>query len=1125
MKLECPHCHAVLEFTERRPSFCGYCGQSLSTIPGKAADAAPALHQPQSSPTVDFDPEGATVPPTAAPAENFEAHADPDFVGGYHLLRPIGSGGMGTVYEAEECTSGRHVALKLVSAGSSSRDAVERFRREGRLASAIQHPRCVFVLTTDEDAGRPYIVMELMSGATLHDLVKEKGPLAPDDAIAKILDVIDGLREAHQLGVIHRDMKPSNCFLEDNGRVKVGDFGLAKSLLGDSHLTKTGAFMGTALFASPEQVRADQVDQQSDVYAVAATLYFLLTGKAPHQTGDAAATLARIVADPAPSMRTLRSEVPAALDQVVLRGLERSRERRWRNLDELRRALLHVRPGQLRVGALGLRFAAYLIDWMLAFLIYLALFIAIKLVELARGGSSDPVPAWGYHALAGAIDFLYFAVLEGALGCSLGKRWLGLRIRRADLALGAAPGWGLVLLRTTIWYVLILLPWRLLDAGFESGAMPEIPELRPSVVVLALEVFTRLLGMALLFCTMRPGNGYQGLHDWLTGTRVVQVGTDAGTALAPEPVAPSGWATHLRRRVPAFVIDVALFAPFWLLYGVWAGAVPLGPEQGRSLTLLENVVLDLSLFLYWVVLEGFWGWSLGKRWLRLRVSQTEAEAAPGLVRGMVRALVVVAVFQATDSLTSVFATGSGDAGEILWFLGGLGMAVVLLGSTMRPGNGYRGLHELLSGTRVRVLPWPARRRALQSRQADRLTQGLSQPTSLPKRVGPFAVHGALRWTEEEKVLLGEDTALGRKVGILLQPLARGSVEAKRRDVGRPTRLRWLASGQQGEYLWDAFLAPAGSPLADVVSPDAPLTWAETRPLLEQLIDELLEACEDGTLPQTLGVDQIWVQPNGRLQLLGTALSEPSADAEPQPTGGEEERALELLRRVAVLALEGTSRPPGSPTEPVRAPLPEHAAVWLDRLLGVQEPYNALGHVQFDLTATRDRPTQVSRAARVAHLSLQALLHVPGLLVLFTAGGALLARAGFNAWGLLFLGLCPVCWILWAYAWRGGLTFHLMGLSLVRRNGRKAWRLQCAWRALLVWAPVVGLLSLAVWLASRVPEAMAAAMTQETPPAAILPPMLAYVAALALPVLYLVLAILYPTRNLHDRLAGTYLVPK
>ena len=144
-----------------------------------------------------------------------------------------GSGGMGKVYEAEEISTGRRVALKLVSAEyAGAADAVERFRQEGRLASVIAHPRCVFVLAADEEAGRPYIVMELMPGRTLKDLVDERGPMAPHEAVARILDVIDGLAEAHRVGLIHRDVKPSNCFLDPEGRVKVGDFGLSKSLLG-----------------------------------------------------------------------------------------------------------------------------------------------------------------------------------------------------------------------------------------------------------------------------------------------------------------------------------------------------------------------------------------------------------------------------------------------------------------------------------------------------------------------------------------------------------------------------------------------------------------------------------------------------------------------------------------------------------------------------------------------------------------------------------------------------------------------------------------------------------------------------------------------------------------------------
>jgi serine/threonine protein kinase len=180
---------------------------------------------------------------------------------------------MGTVYEAEDMASGRRVALKLISPDyAGSADMVERFRREGRLASTLSHPRCVFVFAADEVAGQPYIVMELMPGRTLEDLVADEGPMEPATAIARILDVIDGLQEAHRLGFIHRDVKPSNCFLDVEGRVKVGDFGLAKSLTRGENLTRTGSFLGTLLFAAPEQIKGEAVDAQTDVYAVAATL-------------------------------------------------------------------------------------------------------------------------------------------------------------------------------------------------------------------------------------------------------------------------------------------------------------------------------------------------------------------------------------------------------------------------------------------------------------------------------------------------------------------------------------------------------------------------------------------------------------------------------------------------------------------------------------------------------------------------------------------------------------------------------------------------------------------------------------------------------------------------------------
>ena len=199
MTESCSRCARSIEFSGESPSFCMYCGHPLSVL------------TLLSDLTVDFQKEDDTF---ADPVSTRNHLAIPDSVAGFRLIRKLGEGGMGSVHEAEDTATGRRVALKLISPNLlGSEVAVERFLQEGRLASAIAHPRCVFVLGADEEHGRPYIVMELMPGSTLKDLVTRDGPLSPEKAVAKILDVIDGLREAHRLGVLHRDVKPSNCFL------------------------------------------------------------------------------------------------------------------------------------------------------------------------------------------------------------------------------------------------------------------------------------------------------------------------------------------------------------------------------------------------------------------------------------------------------------------------------------------------------------------------------------------------------------------------------------------------------------------------------------------------------------------------------------------------------------------------------------------------------------------------------------------------------------------------------------------------------------------------------------------------------------------------------------------------
>lgn len=518
MSLVCPHCLRKLEFAGPRPTFCGYCGERLGSGSVTVEDA---IEPPTLSPPPPAETEIVSLaPPMSVAKENV-----PEAIGSYQLIRRLGGGGMGAVYEAVDIASGRRVALKLVQPEhAASPDAIERFRREGELASKLSHPRCVFVLAADEVGGRPYIVMELMTGVTLADLVKQHGPLPLEQALRKILDVIEGLHEAHQHGLIHRDVKPSNCFVEENGRVKVGDFGLAKSLLQPAHLTRTGTFVGTPLFAAPEQIKMEAVDVRSDVYSVAATLYFLLTGRAPFQTADATATLARIMGDAAPSMRTLRPELPKALDKVVLRGLERDRRRRWRSLDEFRQALALQLPAEPTVGGLGLRFVAYVLD-----------LIAFSVPELAAKPLLNPhfAPGPGRVLVENAISLIlglaYFGILEGVWGRALGKRLLRLHVGLATV--NQPPGIGRALVRAATLYLFLTLVFAAgefyaaanLPPSLEGSATPARQEIKTPVIVAFVPLLLYVLGVGCVVSTMRKHNGYRGLHEFLSGTRTYRL--------------------------------------------------------------------------------------------------------------------------------------------------------------------------------------------------------------------------------------------------------------------------------------------------------------------------------------------------------------------------------------------------------------------------------------------------------------------------------------------------------------------------------------------------------------------------------------------------------------------------
>ncbi|MGN6372907.1 MAG: Stk1 family PASTA domain-containing Ser/Thr kinase [Solirubrobacteraceae bacterium] len=270
--------------------------------------------------------------------------------GRYKVLSRIGSGGMADVYLAEDELLGRRMALKLLHHRfAADQEFVERFRREASSAAGLSHPNVVAVFDRGEWDGTYYIAMEYLPGRSLKSVIREHGPLSPQDAIDITTQIVLALRFAHKRGIIHRDIKPHNVILDEEGRAKVTDFGIARA--GASDMTLTGSIMGTAQYLSPEQAQGHAVTEASDLYAVGVVLYELLTGSVPFD-GESAVTIAmqQVTAEPVPPSRR-NPAVGPALDAVVLRALAKDPAQRYATADELLAALAQAREGVVPAAA------------------------------------------------------------------------------------------------------------------------------------------------------------------------------------------------------------------------------------------------------------------------------------------------------------------------------------------------------------------------------------------------------------------------------------------------------------------------------------------------------------------------------------------------------------------------------------------------------------------------------------------------------------------------------------------------------------------------------------------------------------------------------------------------------
>lgn len=1068
MPLTCPRCLRDLSGSASDPgsppAFCMFCGQRLRSSSGWTGtqtagkpDADPLGQADHATRTFDVTPE--IDPPVAAAGP-------PTEVAGFRIVRFLGAGGMGAVYEAEADATGQRVAIKLLSARLTGNAAsVERFRQEGRVASQITHPRCVFVLRADTDGGRPFIVMELMPGTTLKDMIDEKGPLPATDAIARILDVIDGLAEAHRLGVIHRDVKPSNCFLTADDRVKVGDFGLSKSLAatadGGRHLTQTGAFLGTVLFASPEQIRGEQVGYDSDVYAVAGTLYYLLTGKAPYQHESMTAALAKAITEPPPPVREFSPDVPAELDAAVLKGLERDRDRRWQSLTEFGDALRDMLPENNRPARPRVLALAYLID------VVLLQFALVPLELLATDGVKVHPFAVGWTTVLVALG--YFAPAEGRFGTTLGKKLLGLRVSRVGRP--GPPGVGRAVARTAVFHAVLF--GAIYGLGGVLGTVPGVGVALGLAATAEREGWAVLAGLGLLLLALqarRSAGGYRGVHDLLTGCHVTQRPMHAGrtrfVSRFPNPMdRADSAAVPLPPSVGGFVVQAKVCD---LPDGgeAWAAEDPaLGRRMlvrvfppGAHRTAGDAVAIRPTRLR--AVGHGAVVWGGGERAWAAFVAPagaplTDLVTRPGRPFAWADARSVIE--QVTDELIAADADGSGvwrPTTDQVWVEPG--GRVQLLDFPLPPGAGWHVEGQFPE-------PGPTDPVRFVRQVASLALEGSPRADAGPVRA-PLPPHAA--------TVLGRLFDDGPDGYAHLPKFWQDLSETHAHPAQVTAASRAAHLGVQAVLLaWGVSLMLTVSGLNNFAR--AVIAYGKiARPeQVRRTVDDaslrpaVLDAAR--TLPGQPGAAKL----RGRLE---TALA----------PGRLPDTIDALTARVEALTADAAEHRR-------RLSTPEQAVLdWVAPQLEFGEPDLKDPHFHFLVMADAEITAATNPAA--------APPTDDGEKWVFPVSAAVVV-------------LVPVGWAGFAFLFRGGIAMWLAGITLVTADGRRAGRWRCAGRELLVWLPLTAVLLLTLWV-------------QFAHPQFVLVRTVLWLFGVSLIPLYVVIALRDPARGPHDRLAGTYLVP-